>query len=1122
MSIETYATTNGDGQPDYQCKIRDTNRATDSVSAEIFGRGFFILEVKAAQTVFVVPAGSQLSRDDVTDLVLAGFDQDSGGLLTFRSLLRQSSSFSTVLSVEALDDFTPSNASTSAPTEAPTIKPSAEPTGAPPTDLPSASPTGDPSTRAPTVIPTTPPSKSLTISPTQVPNGGTSLPPSDKPSQATTSDYPSMSPSMLRNPSRSTPGPSFSPTLDDQSQDASSTPPDRTPLIFGAVAGAAACILASCFFIFCVWFPICKRSARGEALNDDDGGGGAENGAGDAVSGLQCRPASWTTVVRVPTQEQSNVVPVEVELDADNESLADTTLGDATTGDGEALKRSRDKGTHSPLLLKSNKKQQRKAEEARAKQSLLSGSFDENSVYTSAVEAQALESIPAQPVQSSFAKLSSMLLPPSLSRTLEYEEDIVFPMSDSLPEPASRGSLQNLGLLESRTTKKKNAVGSNSSRSSFGAPDAAQSDEDRALEIAKSMDAGTKGFDPFNEDEVSESSGVSFDGENEGHERVQRQTYSPDPDERASPAPSSSASGSKRTKPEAAPAVKTSDRVSGTSPEEEKQEVEINGTKDEPSPSTKLASVDSSDQTENNSLLRSILEDARRLSRGTGFSSRSRQSAPPRLLKGGEDSSRSPRLTDERDLDDYLRKAAQGEGRVRSTVSLGSSASLQRRAETPGTDQLKASGSHSGNRYFTPPHRTRYLDRGARPSPQHFVHPPRSSQKSSAEASSFSKLLTSLGAPDQSKPASASVSESEDGISRGSLVFGPRHFVHPARGLEREERDILGSPSRTLPATPDSQVMEHPPTPMTSPAPEDGMGTLGAGRRDSMLDLRHPSNAMPDTPMSSPGVLGIAVKPKRKGPSSPSDDASSGSEGLSNPWLYDAIEQTLGPRSPAADMESISGRSNRSGKSHKSNRSGVSSKSRQSSRTSDTGKRSRSSKRRTSASSRSSPQVRKSSSGTPSSRESWASTTKAMVNVAAEESKDSPEAKGSADEKLTPRTLEYDLQRLDVTISEVIPTDNDQMTTSTITASTAGASRSTLSSYRPPPRRSKAKRVTVVVPPGKLGVVLADRHDGKGTVVSEVRPSSAMVGMLNPGDKVGTFTDWSYECSRVSDCASAL
>jgi C-terminal processing protease CtpA/Prc len=33
-------------------------------------------------------------------------------------------------------------------------------------------------------------------------------------------------------------------------------------------------------------------------------------------------------------------------------------------------------------------------------------------------------------------------------------------------------------------------------------------------------------------------------------------------------------------------------------------------------------------------------------------------------------------------------------------------------------------------------------------------------------------------------------------------------------------------------------------------------------------------------------------------------------------------------------------------------------------------------------------------------------------------------------------------------------------------------------------------------------VILANRHDGKGTVVSEVRDHSSLKGMLSPGDKL--------------------
>jgi C-terminal processing protease CtpA/Prc len=42
----------------------------------------------------------------------------------------------------------------------------------------------------------------------------------------------------------------------------------------------------------------------------------------------------------------------------------------------------------------------------------------------------------------------------------------------------------------------------------------------------------------------------------------------------------------------------------------------------------------------------------------------------------------------------------------------------------------------------------------------------------------------------------------------------------------------------------------------------------------------------------------------------------------------------------------------------------------------------------------------------------------------------------------------------------------------------------------------------VDVPPGKLGVILANRHDGKGTIVMDVRNNSKLKGRLSPGDKL--------------------
>jgi hypothetical protein len=502
----------------------------------------------------------------------------------------------------------------------------------------------------------------------------------------------------------------------------------------------------------------------------------------------------------------------------------------------------------------------------------------------------------------------------------------------------------------------------------------------------------------------------------------------------------------------------------------------------------KQASPAASGRSDNNTLLRSVLEDAHRLSRETGYSSRSRQSAPPRLNErvGGDVSTADD--TNGHDLESFLRKSVQDETRHQSS-SMSVPSTCSRQHQSPPLDGLGLPGNpmdKSGDRYVTPPSRNRYFDRGV-VSEKNFSYPPKPPQaEPRAKLGSF---LTSSVTPDLKTPVSAS--ESEDGVSRGSAVFSPHHFVHPPRALNVKTQE---TPLGRFLTTPTSSQSLRQSALASSPA--DGTGTLGADRRDSRIDRLISAHPMPDTPISSPGVLGIKVKPKGK--ESAGDDASSDSEGLSDPWLFEAIEQTLGPRSPAADMESISGRSNRSGRSQKSNRSTRSSRSRQSARSqrsSEVGKSSRSTRR--SSSKKSMSTRAEANEGTPRSRRTSTSTAQATANVANDEFKDSSE------ERLTPRTLEYDLRRLEVTVEEIVPDETDQMTTSTITASTACASRSTLSSYRPPSRRSKAKRVTVVVPPGKLGVVLADRHDGKGTVVSDVRSSSAMVGMLHPGDKVG-------------------
>jgi hypothetical protein len=185
----------------------------------------------------------------------------------------------------------------------------------------------------------------------------------------------------------------------------------------------------------------------------------------------------------------------------------------------------------------------------------------------------------------------------------------------------------------------------------------------------------------------------------------------------------------------------------------------------------------------------------------------------------------------------------------------------------------------------------------------------------------------------------------------------------------------------------------------------------------------------------------------------PRDDvsASSGSTGMSpNPWLFDAVEQTLGPRSVTADMESLSGKSNLSAKSP--------------------GNRSR-----------------RSCTGTES-EVSFGSRLSYRSGLA------------QSEVSFTPRTLEHDLKRLEMQLAAL---DSDAMTASSVgVSSVTGASFSTVSTRNRAPKISRKKRIVVIVPPGKLGVILANRHDGNGTVISGIRDHSALKGMLSPGDKL--------------------
>ena len=69
---------------------------------------------------------------------------------------------------------------------------------------------------------------------------------------------------------------------------------------------------------------------------------------------------------------------------------------------------------------------------------------------------------------------------------------------------------------------------------------------------------------------------------------------------------------------------------------------------------------------------------------------------------------------------------------------------------------------------------------------------------------------------------------------------------------------------------------------------------------------------------------------------------------------------------------------------------------------------------------------------------------------------------------------------------------------------------------------SKRTKVTVIAPPGKLGVILANKADSKGTVVSGVRTSSALVDKVFPGDRIIAIDGEDVSRMKVSEITSIM
>lgn len=258
-------------------------------------------------------------------------------------------------------------------------------------------------------------------------------------------------------------------------------------------------------------------------------------------------------------------------------------------------------------------------------------------------------------------------------------------------------------------------------------------------------------------------------------------------------------------------------------------------------------------------------------------------------------------------------------------------------------------------------------------------------------------------------------------------------------------------------------------------------------------------------------------------------------------WLFDEVTGALGPRSVAADLESLGGRSNRSGKSRNSHRSH---RSKKSSRGGGGSHRRHRSKGNNMMGSDGGSVY----SGT--SRNSYRSykSTRSMVSQMSEQS----------------RSVANDLLRLEAQLSmvgksrreggggggsgsvsggsvksrggigasgsgSVVSKQRDDCG-ATVTSRDYSVGRSShhssrqhiSASARKAAARSLRSKVTVVAPPGKLGIILANRTDSRGTVVSGVRTASVLATQVSPGDRIIAIDDEDVSQMNVKEITTIM
>ena len=116
--------------------------------------------------------------------------------------------------------------------------------------------------------------------------------------------------------------------------------------------------------------------------------------------------------------------------------------------------------------------------------------------------------------------------------------------------------------------------------------------------------------------------------------------------------------------------------------------------------------------------------------------------------------------------------------------------------------------------------------------------------------------------------------------------------------------------------------------------------------------------------------------------------------------------------------------------------------------------------------------------------------------------------------------------------SQEVNGDENVKVGGSVTGSIGGASRASRTSRTSRQSRTKSRssttvtkksKMTVVAPPGKLcGIILANKADSKGTVVSGARTSSVLAEKISPGDCIIAIDGEDVSLMTVSEITTIM